>query len=55
MLRDGEREEKVIMRLELAGLLRPAAKRSPLPKYRPRGLRRTSLSETVSRERRAKP
>ncbi len=55
MLKASELEGKAITQLELIELLRPAAKRSPLPKYKPRGFRHISLSETISQERLAKP
>lgn len=55
MLKASELEEKAITRLEIVGLLRPAAKRSVLPRYTPRRLPHISLSETISHERRSKP
>ncbi len=45
--------EQMIRRLEAAGLLRAAAKREPLPGWRPRPLRGASVARTLREEREA--
>ncbi len=43
--------ERMIRQLEAAGLLRAAAKREPLPGWRPRPLRGVSVARTLREER----
>ncbi len=45
------RAKAAIRRLETAGFLRAAAKRHPLPSWRPRRLRGAALSRTLRAER----
>jgi prevent-host-death family protein len=50
-IRTGDETESTIQRLEAAGLLRPASKRSLLPAWRPRTVHGAPLSKTVRQER----
>lgn len=50
-IRQGDESESTIQRLEVAGLLRPAARRGALPPWRPRPIRGVPLSQTVAEER----
>ena len=43
--------DRVIRRLEVAGILRPAGKKTPLASWRPRPLRGGPLSGTLREER----
>lgn len=45
------KETTAIHRLEAAGLLRPAAKTQPLPRWTPRPLKGAPLSQTIREER----
>ena len=46
-----DKGEAAVRRLEAAGLLRRASKRSPLPAWTPRPLKGVALSETIREER----
>lgn len=50
-IRTGDDIESTIERLEAAGLLRPASKRSNLPPWTPRTVQGAPLSKTVRQER----
>jgi prevent-host-death family protein len=50
-IRTGDETESTIQRLEEAGLLRPASKRSRLPAWTPRTVQGIPLSKTVDQER----
>ncbi len=49
--RESPKREAVIRRLEAVGLLRPAAKSTPMPPWTPRPLRGAPLSRTIRKER----
>ncbi len=50
-IRGGDETESTIQRLETAGLLRPAAKHTNLPAWKPRTMRGGPLSKTIRQER----
>jgi prevent-host-death family protein len=50
-IRGGGEMESIIQRLEIAGFLRPAPRRSTLPPWRPRPVKGVPVSLTVRKER----
>ena len=50
-LRDGRRADSVLLRLALAGLVRPATKTGPMARFRPRRLKGKPMSATIREER----
>ncbi|MBS0182449.1 MAG: type II toxin-antitoxin system prevent-host-death family antitoxin [Nitrospira sp.] len=50
-IRSSDKTKAVVQRLEAAGFLRPASKRTGLPAWKPRPVRRRHLSKTIRQER----
>jgi prevent-host-death family protein len=50
-LRDGDKSEAAIARLEVSGFLRAAAKPEPMPDWKPRPIRGVPMVRTIREER----